>query len=299
MNEYRPTRWPCSADSGRNAGDCGSVPRSLRNAATGVSQSSMKLWRTGTRLCSRASARTSSRLGETGSAAGSAATAIEHLLRLLERAVAAVEKDRQVVEDVGRLLVDAVVGLLAGGARDLLGLLLDLRADARRVVEELDGVGAAWALLLALLERSLERGERLVRGRRLDLAVVEAGALAGVARGAGGLDEREERVAVAVEAQGLHVLDVARGRALVPQLAAGAAPQVQLAGLAGPGHGFGVGVGEGEHLARAPILHDDRDEPLLVVGDVHGGDSRLGRCPPRSSGTSAPTCSRRRGTRMP
>src|SRR3954464_10089791 len=96
----------------------------------------MRLWRTGTRLCSRASARTSSRLGETGSAAGSAATAIEHLLRLLERAGAAVEEARQVVEGVGRLLVDAVVGLLAGGTRALLGLLLDLRADARRVVEE-------------------------------------------------------------------------------------------------------------------------------------------------------------------
>src|SRR4051812_18385789 len=229
----------------------------------------MNVWRTGTRLCSRASARTSSRPGETGSAAGSAATAIEHLLRVSEAAVAAVEKDRQVVQDVGRLLVDAVVGLLAGGARDLLGLLLDLRADAGRVVEELDGVGALRAIGFALLERSLERGKRLVRGRRLDLAVVEAGALAGVARGAGGLDERQERVAVAVEAEGLHVLDVARGRALVPQLAAGAAPQVQLAGLAGPGHGFGVGVGEGEHLSRAPVLHDDRDETLLVVGGVH------------------------------
>src|SRR3954454_18939553 len=158
MNEYRPTRWPCSADSSRNAGDCGSVPRSLRNAATGVSQSSMKLWRTGTRVCSRASARTSSRLGETGSAAGSTATAIEHLLRLLQRAVAAVEQHGQVVENVGGLLVDAVVGLLAGGARDLLGLFLDLRADARRVVEELDGVGALGAGCLAGVEGALELG---------------------------------------------------------------------------------------------------------------------------------------------
>src|SRR3954471_22436261 len=197
MNEYRPTRWPCSADSSRNAGDCGSVPRSLRNAATGVSQSSMKLWRTGTRLFSRASARTSTRLGETGSAAGSAATAIEHLLRVGERAVAAVEQHGQVVEDVGRLLVDAVVGLLAGGARDLLGLLLDLRADARRIVEELDRVGALGAVLLAVFQGSFELRERLVRRRRLGLAVVEARALAGVAGGAGGLDEREQRVAVA------------------------------------------------------------------------------------------------------
>src|SRR3954464_780013 len=142
----------------------------------------MRLWRTGTRLCSRASARTSSRLGETGSAAGSTATAIEHLLRLLERAVAAVEGHRQVGEDGRRLLVDAVVGLLAGGARDLLGLLLDLRADARRGVEQLDRVGALRALRLSLSERSLERGERLVRRRGLGVAVVEAGARPGVAR---------------------------------------------------------------------------------------------------------------------
>src|SRR3954453_13797681 len=279
MNEYRPTRWPCSADSSRNAGDCGSVPRSLRNAATGVSQSSMKLWRTGTRLCSRASARTSSRLGETGSAAGSAATAIEHLLRLLERAVAAVEEHNQVVEDVGRLLVDAVVGLLAGGARDLLGLLLDLRADARRVVEELDGVRACGAGLLAVSQRSLELRERLMRRGRLDLAVVEARARAGVAGGAGGLDEGEERVAVAVEAQGPDRLGVARRGALVPLLVARAAVEVQLAGVPGALEGLFVHVGEGQDLAGAPVLDDARDESALVEGDVgrveHGLESRF------------------------
>ena len=186
--------------------------------------------------------------------------------------VAAVEQHGQVVEDVGRLLVDAVVGLLAGGAGDLLGLLLDLRADARRVVEQLDGVGAARALALAVDERPLERGERLVRRGRLRVAVVEAGPLAGVAGRAGGLDEREQRVAVAVQAQRADVLEVAGRRALVPQLLARAAPEVQLTGLARAPHGLRVGVGEGEHLSRAPVLHDDRDEALLVVGDLHGAD---------------------------
>src|SRR3954454_5408796 len=164
----------------------------------------MKLWRTGTRLCSRASARTSSRLGATGSAAGSAGTAIEDLLRVGQAAVAAVEQDRQVVEDVGRLLVDAVVRLLARRARDLLGLLLDLRADARRVVEELDRVGALGAVALAVCEGSLEVRERLVGRRRLGLAVVEARALAGLAGGGGGVREREERVAVAGAGEGPH-----------------------------------------------------------------------------------------------
>ena len=50
-------------------------------------------------------------------------------------------------------------------------------------------------------ERALERGQRLVRRGVLDVAAVEARALAGVAGRAGRLDEREHRVAVAVEAQ--------------------------------------------------------------------------------------------------
>src|SRR4051812_28212542 len=158
----------------------------------------MNVWRTGTRLCSRASARTSSSDGSTRTAAGSAATAIEHVLGVGERAVAAVEQDGQVVQDVGGLLVDAIVGLLAGRAGHLLGLLLDLGADLRRVVEQLDGVRALGALALAVLERALERRERLMWRGRLELAVVEARPRAGVAGRAGGLDEREQRVAVAV-----------------------------------------------------------------------------------------------------
>src|SRR3954462_11086766 len=112
----------------------------------------MKLCLAGPRVCSRARARASSRLGDTGWAAGSTATAIEHLLRLLQRAVATVEQHRQVVEDVGRLLVAAVGGLPASGTRDLLGLLLEHRADARRIVEELDGIGALGAVLLAVVQ---------------------------------------------------------------------------------------------------------------------------------------------------
>ena len=45
MNDQRPTRWPWSADSSRNAGSPGASSRSFRNAETGVSQSSMKVWR--------------------------------------------------------------------------------------------------------------------------------------------------------------------------------------------------------------------------------------------------------------
>src|SRR5262245_61715410 len=109
-----------SADSSRNAGYSGCLPRSLRNAETGVSQSSMKRLRSAMTLCSRASERTSSSEGSTRSCAGSTAAAIEHLLRVGERAVAAAQQHREVVQDVGGLVVDALVGLLARRAGDLL-----------------------------------------------------------------------------------------------------------------------------------------------------------------------------------
>src|SRR5919107_2260835 len=134
MNDQRPTRWPCSADSSRKAGP---APRSWRNAETGVSVSSMKVSVTGMTLWS-------------------AATAIEHPLGVGEAEPAGVEQDGQVVEHVGGLLGHALVGLLARGAGDLLGLLLHLLADARRVGEQLGGVGARGGARRALGDRALE-----------------------------------------------------------------------------------------------------------------------------------------------
>src|SRR3954471_1803167 len=127
MNDQRPTCWPCSADSSRKAGPS---PRSFRNAETGVSQSSMKLWVTGIRLWSPVRARASSRVGVTCRCSATAAK--EHLLGVGQAEAAALEQHREVIQDVGRLVGDALVGLLARRPRDLLGLLLDLLADERR-----------------------------------------------------------------------------------------------------------------------------------------------------------------------
>src|SRR5918999_4212497 len=110
MNDQRPTRWPCSADSSRNAGP---EPRSFRNAETGVSQSSMKVSQTGTRLW-----------------VVSATPGKQDLLGVGEREPARAQQHGQVVEHVGRLLRHPFVALLAGGARHLLGLLADLLAHA-------------------------------------------------------------------------------------------------------------------------------------------------------------------------
>src|ERR687896_1609348 len=160
MNDQRPTRWPCSADSSRNAGP---EPRSFRNAETGVSQSSMKVSQTGTRLY-----------------VVSATPGKQDLLGVGERQPAGVQEHGQVVEHVGGLLGDTLVALLARGARDLLGLLAHLLADPGGVGEQRGGVGALGAGGGAGGDRALQPRERLVRLRRLELAVVEAGALAGV-----------------------------------------------------------------------------------------------------------------------
>src|SRR5215212_278324 len=170
MNDQRPTRVPCSADSSRKAGP---ASRSFRKADTGVSQSSMNVSATGTSV-------------------RSAATAIEDLLGVGEGQAAAAEQDVEVVEHVGGLLGDAVVGLVGGGASDLVGLLAHLGADLGRIGEELCGVGAVGALAVAVDEHPLEGRQGLVRRRPV--------ALAGVAGRAGGLDECEQRVAVAVQA---------------------------------------------------------------------------------------------------
>src|SRR3954462_13087396 len=98
----------------------------------------MKVWRSGTSECSAASARASSRLGRMSIA--SAATGIQHLVGVRKREIARGEQDRQVVEDVRRFFCHAFVRLLASGARDLLGLLLDFFAYEWRIRQQLLGV---------------------------------------------------------------------------------------------------------------------------------------------------------------
>src|SRR4051812_43998745 len=122
MNDQRPTRWPCSADSSRNAGP---DPRSFRNAETGVSVSSMNVSQTGTRLW-----------------VDSATPGNEDLLRVGEAEARRAQQHGRVVEDGGGLLGDALVALLARGAGDLLGLLLDLLPHALGLGQQLGGVRA-------------------------------------------------------------------------------------------------------------------------------------------------------------
>src|SRR4051812_28687406 len=125
----------------------------------------MKVWRSGTTVWPTASARTSAMLGWTSR---SAATGIELLEGVGQREVARGEQHGEVVEHVGRLLAHSLIGLRGGGAGHLLGFLLHLLPDPRRIREELGRVAAGAATGLALGDRALEGGQRL-RGRGLQL----------------------------------------------------------------------------------------------------------------------------------
>src|SRR3954452_24073528 len=149
--EYLPT-WPCSADSSRKHGaPSGSPARSLRKAETGVSQSSTKRARTGTTLPSRASSRACSRLGSSRSSL--APTGIEDIHHRRLRDIARDQQHAEVVEQVGGLFGDPLVGLLAPGADHLLGLLLDLLHDQRPVGQQLGGIAALGTLDGAAAQR--------------------------------------------------------------------------------------------------------------------------------------------------
>src|SRR5918994_119163 len=275
--------WPCSADSSRNAGPW---PRSFRNADTGVSRSSMNRLTTGITFASRASSSARSRVGSRPSLC-SAATAIQQLQHLRHRDVSRQQQNVEVVHEVSALLRDSLLGLRPGGLRDLACLLPPLRADLRRVIEQLDRVRAGRALVRARDEYSLQFGQRLVGGRRrltgcgrrvdrrlrcaLEVAV-EARALARVTRRPGRYHQSDERVAVAVITELAHTLDVAGRLALVPHVAARAAVEMHLAGPPGALESLLVHVRDHQHLAGAPVLDHARHESALELAPGRRAD---------------------------
>src|SRR4051794_32861545 len=116
----------------------------------------MNVWRSGTSVCSRASARTSSRSGDTSSPAASATTPIELLVGVRERESPRPQEHGQVVDHIGGLFAHALVGLARGGVGHLGGLLAHLLADPRGIAEQLGGVAALGAIRVARGDRALE-----------------------------------------------------------------------------------------------------------------------------------------------
>src|SRR3954462_5557364 len=167
-NDQRPTLPPCSADSSRNDGPS---PRSFRYADTGVSMSSMNVWRGGPGVCARASSRTSSSVGPM--LMFSAATGIQHAYSVNKGEIPRRQQDFEVVQEVSRFFVDSVVRFLARRASHFLRLLFDFRGNEGRVFEQASGIALPWIRPAARRDGPLEGGIRLVRGG-CHIPVVEA-----------------------------------------------------------------------------------------------------------------------------
>ena len=106
-----------------------------------------------------------------------------------------------------------------------------------------------------------------------DVAVerpVEAALVAGVAGAALLVDDVQQGVAVAVDADLLDALGVAAGAALLPELVAAARVVVGVPRLAGPLEGRPGDVREHQHVARVGVLGDGGNQPLFVEGEVDG-----------------------------
>ena len=77
-------------------------------------------------------------------------------------------------------------------------------------------------------------------------------------------------VLVAVCSDGHHMLDIAAGIALAPDLLTAPAPEHRTPLGNGQCQRLGVHVGKGEHLFGVVILHDGRNEALFIKFQFHG-----------------------------
>ena len=188
------------------------------------------------------------------------------------------------VKNVGHLARRALLALVVfDRLAELASLLPNLLAQQLGVVEQLAGprrlvtllhrlrpalldgllelVQGGERLLLAVLAAALHRGGSVVA---VNLAVV-ARVRAGVARGAVGDAEVDERVLVAVEVDGLHGDEVAGGLPLGPLRLPRSREKCGLALGDRAAHGGAIGESLHEDRAGVHILGNGDDEALVVV----------------------------------
>src|SRR6266508_5307618 len=111
---------------------------------------------------------------------------------------------------------------------------------------------------LRILEHGLDRFPAIILEPQKKAAFAS-----GVARDASQLlDDHENGVVVAIEADFLDLLDVSGLLALAPQPVSRARPVMHLARLGGEVEGFAVHPGERQHLAAVAVLRDRRHEAV-------------------------------------
>jgi len=85
-----------------------------------------------------------------------------------------------------------------------------------------------------------------------------------MAGGAGRIDEQQQGIAVAVNADFADALDVAGCGPFVPQFPAAATPEVGLAGFLGEFEALGVHPGDHEELMGGSVLDNGRYQPSII-----------------------------------
>src|SRR5215470_11843036 len=195
---------------------------------------------------------------------------------LAERYPTRAEQHEGVEPQIGDLLDDAPVALTAERGGDHLGRLLTnlpahLRLARRHQAGDVRARGPVGLSLLDgpldALEHGRRRRTRIGAGAALE-GREEARALPGVAGDAVLVNLDQERVAVAVGIHRLDVLDVARGLALPPGLAARAGPEVRDARRQGGLDGRAIHPGDHQELAGVGLLHDRRQQALRVEPEL-------------------------------
>src|ERR1700689_3204954 len=133
-----------------------------------------------------------------------------------------------------------------------------------------DGAGRTWPspMLRGALARFPRDGRfhglgylgEIVAARRAE----KAAARAGVAGGTGLIDQQQQRIAVAIDAQLHQTLHMARAFALAPELLARARPVADAAGLERLLDRFAIHPGQHQHLAAVGLLRPRGDETLAI-----------------------------------
>ncbi len=183
--------------------------------------------------------------------------------------------DQGVIDQVRRLPSNLIRGIILAGHHDFSGLFADLFKDlVIPAGEEFAGVRVGVGIVAAIADYPKDLGNRICRGRRFaPINLVEAAPFAGVAGNVADLFHGDQEcIAVAVVAQGLDLLGVARGFALVPEGGARSAPKPSLPSIQGFLQGLGVHPGHHQDGAVEVVLDDRWDESLVVVLDLVNGE---------------------------
>ena len=136
--------------------------------------------------------------------------------------------------------------------------------------EQVGGVAALLGVGLAAFDERIKPLPAELLEFRREIHFVEEAALGTGVAGGAVLDHlHHQRVVVTVGGDGHHMLDIAAGVALAPDLLAAAAPEHGPPLGDGQCQRLGVHVGKGEHLFGVVVLHDGRDEALFIKFQFH------------------------------